>query len=188
MKVKLIELLGSWRGVADSANTTIHREAGEKEPPSSWKRRMLLSERSPIRQIQIKAKWYDLLSWVSVHFVRHKYGIEHWVRMQRSDRTGTDRNNISQGALVEHEFLANAQAIIFISRKRLCFQASKETRQAWKEFLVEIESAQPELYKVCVCDCVYRGYCYEFKSCGYHKTEAYRRQLELYREGINEDE
>ena len=72
MKAIYLGTKGTWREVADSANTTIHKEAGLKEPSSQWKRRMLMCEHSPIRQLMIKCKWYELKSWVSVHFVRHK--------------------------------------------------------------------------------------------------------------------
>jgi len=184
--VKLLGIKGTWREAADSANTTVHMEAGEKEPSSKWKRRMLLCEHSPIRQIFIKCKWYDLKSWVSVHFVRHKIGIEHWVRTQRSDRTSAERDDLPQDSLIEHEFEANAQAFINISRKRLCNQASEETREAWRLVLEAIKEKEPELYAVCVPDCVYRGWCYEFRSCGYHKTDEYAKRLAEYRKGINE--
>lgn len=186
MEAKFLGSKGTWREVADSANTTINKEAGTKEPSSQWKRRMLLCEHSPIRQLLIKCKWYGLKSWVSVHFVRHKFGIEHWVRTQRTDRTQVDRDELPQGNLVEHEFEANAQAMISISRKRLCNQASKETREAWKTVLESVKEDQPELYKACVPDCIYRGWCYEFKSCGYHKTEGFQQKLSEYRKDINE--
>lgn len=185
MKVEFLGTKGTWREVADSANTTIHKEAGIKEPSSSWKRRMLLCEHSPIRQLFVKCKWYDLKYWVSVHFVRHKFGIEHWVRTQREDRTGVERGELSQSNLVEHEILANAQAMINISRKRLCNQASKETREAWQTLLESIKEEQPELYAVCVPDCIYRGWCYEYKTCGYYKTELFQQKLNEYRNGIN---
>ena len=55
MDSKLLRVKGTWREVADSARTTIHKEAGLKEPSSKWKRRMLLSEHSPIRQLLINA-------------------------------------------------------------------------------------------------------------------------------------
>lgn len=176
---------GTWREVADSANTTVNKDAGTKEPSSQWRRRMLLCEHSPIRQILVKCKWYELRSWISVHFVRHKFGIEHWVRTQRTDRTNIYRDELPQGNLVEHEFEANAQAMINISRKRLCNQASKETREAWQAVLEAIREDQPELYSVCVPDCIYRGWCYEYKSCGYHITDRYRQRLDDYRKGIN---
>ena len=147
---------------------------------------MLLCEHSPIRQHILKCKWYDMKSWVSVHFVRHKIGIEHWVRTQRTDRTQIDRDGLQQDNLIEHEFEANAQTFINISRKRLCQQAAQETREAWRLVLEQIKEPEPELYSVCVPDCIYRGYCYEFKSCGYHKTKAYQERLAEYRRGINE--
>lgn len=183
LKVELIRIKGTWREVADSANTTINREAGGKEPSSKWKRRMLMCEHSPIRQILIKCKWYELKSWVSVHFVRHKFGIEHWVRTQRTDRTSINRDELSQSNFVEHEFEANSQALINISKKRLCKQASTETREAWKAVLESIKDEQPELYSVCVPDCIYRGWCYEYKSCGFYLTDEFKKQLEEYRYG-----
>jgi hypothetical protein len=186
MKAELLKVKGTWREVADSARTTIHRDAGVKEPSSSWKRRILLAEHSPIRQLSVSAKWTDLKYWVSVHIVRHKFGIEHFVRTQRTDRTGVERNDLPQGNEVEHEILVNAQAMITISRKRLCSAASKETRQAWVGVLDSIKDVEPELYHACVPDCVYRGWCYEFKSCGYHKTEDFQKKLQAYRQGINE--
>lgn len=186
MKVKYLGTKGTWREVADSANTTIRKESGTREPSSRWKTRMLLCEHSPIRQLFIRCKWYDLKYWVSVHFVRHKIGIEHWVRSQREDRTGICRDELPQANTVEHEFLANAQAMINISRKRLCKQASKETREAWQAVLESIKEDQPELYRACVPDCIYRGWCYEFYSCGYHKTKEYQERLKEYRKGINQ--
>lgn len=182
MKVELIKVKGSWRDVANSANTTINKEAGKKEPSSYWKRRMLLCEHSPIRQLLLKCKWYGLKYWVSVHMVRHKYGIEHWVRTQR---TNVDRDYLPQSKLIEHEIEANAQAIINISRKRLCMCAAKETREAWIAILESIKNEQPELYSVCVPECIYRGWCYERKSCGYHKTENFENKLKKYRAGVN---
>jgi hypothetical protein len=186
MYIKLIGIKGTWREIADSANTTIAKEAGEKEVSSSWKRRMLLCEHSPIRQLSIKAKWYNLKYWVSVHFVRHWLGIVHWVRTQRSDRTNTDRNQLPQGAFVEHEIEVNAQAVINISRRRLCKGASIETQEAWGAFVDSIKDKEPELYNVSVPDCIYRGWCYEFKSCGFHKTDTYKKRLEEYRKNINQ--
>jgi len=187
MKVKLLSIKGSWREVADAARTTIGLEAGTGEPSSSWRRRMLLAEHSPIRKLSINWKWYDLKSWISVHFVRHKFGIEHWVKSQRPDRgMGGNRDAAPQSTLINHECLANAQAIINISRKRLCNQASKETREAWKAFLETFKESEPELYGACVPDCIYRGWCYEYKSCGYHLTENYKERLVKYRAGINQ--
>ena len=186
MKATLKSIYGTWRDVADRARNTIGKEAGEGEPSSLWRRRMLLCEHSPIRQLLITVRLSDLLSWVSVHFVRHKFGVEHWVSTQRSDRTGVKRDELPQGELVSHEMAMNPQAIINISRKRLCHLASIETQEAWKKALLEIRKREPELYRVCVPDCVYRGHCFEYKSSQWHKTEAFRLRVEHYRQGINQ--
>jgi hypothetical protein len=188
MDVKLIKVKGTWRDVADAARTTIGMEAGTNEPSSNWKRKMLLCEHSPIRKIHINWKWINLKSWISVHFVRHKFGIEHWVKSQRPDRTGNrdNRDNAPQGTLIDHECEANPQAVINISRKRLCNQAMPETREAWKLFLKSLRYKEPELYSVCVPDCIYRGWCYEYKSCGFHKTNQFKEQLNKYRININD--
>ena len=179
--VEYRETLGTWRGVADSACITVDVNPGTKEPSNNWVYRMLLAEHSPIRKRSYSFVLHNLRSWVSVHFVRHKFGVEHWVRSQRTDRTGVDRETLPQGARVDHEMLANAQALIFISRKRLCMKASPETRDAWQMVRVEIGCQDACMAAAMVPDCIYRGYCYEMKSCGYHLTEDYRRKLHEYR-------
>lgn len=171
----------TWRDVADAARTTINKEAGNGEPSSGWKKRILLAEHSPIRQLVFRWKWIGLKSWVSVHLVRHKFGIDHFVSTQRSDRTGVDRNGARQDSPVSHECIANAQAIMNISRKRLCRQASPETREAWGMVIEAIRKENPELAECCVPECVYRGFCPEFKCCGYARTDAFRKAVEVYR-------
>lgn len=180
-KIKFLKVIGSWRDVADAARTTIRREEGTKEPSSRWKKRILLAEHSPVRKLAFNWKWLDLPYWVSVHFVRHKFGIEHFVSTQRSDRTGENRAVKPQDAPVVHECLANAQAVMFISRRRLCGQASADTRGAWKLVVDEIARTEPELASCCVPECVYRGFCPEFKPCGYCGTEAWREAVAKYR-------
>ena len=179
--IKFMKVKGTWREVADAARTTIRQEEGTGEPSARWKRRILQAEHSPIRKLCFNWKWLDLPYWVSVHFVRHKYGIEHFVSTQRTDRTGEDRTVKPQDAPVMHECFANAQAIMFISRRRLCNQASPETRAAWRLVVDEIAKTEPELASCCVPECVYRGFCPEFKSCGFCETSAYQEMLKKYR-------
>lgn len=184
MRVQIRDYTDNWKNIKNATMTTINKDEGVY-PHSEWKRKLLLSEHSPIRKLTIGWKWYDLKSWVSVHLVRHKFGIDHFVRTQRTDRTNVNRDELQQGSLVEHEVDANAQSIINISRKRLCMCASKETRDAWKEALDKIKTVEPELVKCCVKECVYRGHCYEMFSCGYHKTDVFKRELDEYRQDIN---
>lgn len=179
--VRFLRVIGSWRNVADAARTTIRMQGGVKEPSPKWKKTILLAEHSPIRKLLFSWKWSNLPYWVSVHFVRHKYGIEHFVSTQRTDRTGTDRTGARQDAPVEHECFANAQAVMFISRRRLCSQASPETRAAWKLVVEEIAKVEPEVASACVPECVYRGFCPEFRSCGYVNSPAFAEAVARYR-------
>ena len=182
MKIRFLKTAGSWREVADAARTTIRKDEGDGEPSSRWKKRILLAEHSPVRKLCFNWKWEDLPYWVSVHFVRHKFGIEHFVSTQRTDRTGEVRDGLRQDAPVVHECFANAQAVMFISRRRLCGQASKETREAWRAVVEAIREKEPEVASACVPECVYRGFCPEFKPCGYCGTEAWKKAVEAYRD------
>lgn len=170
----------NWQEVKDAAMNTIGKDTG-KYPDSEWKRKILLSEHSPIRLIRFYWRWNALKSWVSVHIVRHKFGIEHWVKSQRSDRTGVDRDKLPQDSLVNHACEANAQALINMSRKRLCNCAAKETRDAWLEVKAKVAEVEPELASCMVRECIYRGFCPELKSCGYTDTHKYREELAAYR-------
>lgn len=176
------EYVDVWPKVKRAARTTISREGEGAYPTDAWKKRILLAEHSPIRKIKFSWKWKNLKSWVSVHFVRHWVGILHWVSTQRTDRTGVDRDKSPQDTRVFHECEANAQALINISRRRLCAQASAETRAAWKEIKAEVEKVDHVLASVMVPECIYRGFCPEFYCCGYVNTEAYREALEKYRD------
>ena len=175
------EYIDTWTKVKRAARTTIRKDGEGVYPSDFWKKRILLAEHSPIRRIRFSWKWKDLKSWVSVHFVRHKFGIEHWVTTQRTDRTGIDRDAMPQDSPVDHECEANAQALIFISRRRLCRQASIETRKAWCEVKDAVAERDPVLASVMVPECIYRGFCPEFKSCGYVNTKEYQEALEEYR-------
>jgi hypothetical protein len=179
--IKILEVLTNWTSVLNAARTTVGKESLKKFPSAIWKKKILLAEHSPIRLLLINWTWSGIKYWVSVHFVRHKIGIEHFVKTQRSDRTGMSRDRAPQDSLVDHECTANAQSLINISRRRLCNQASKETREAWQLLLEELREKEPELVSVCVPDCVYRGHCFELKCCGYVETTGYQDVLNSYR-------
>ena len=180
MNITLRNYKDNWQDVKNATMNTIGKDKGAY-PSSDWKRRLLLSEHSPIRKLHIGWKWSDLKYWVSVHLVRHKYGIEHFVSTQRTDRTGITRDELPQSSLVNHECEANAQALINISRKRLCHCASPETRQAWQQVKSEIALVEPELASVMVKECVYRnGLRPEMFTCGYNKTKLFEEELKEY--------
>ena len=183
MKVEVIDYQDNWQAVKNAAMNTIGSEFG-KYPSPAWKRKILLAEHSPIRLLRLKVRITDVPYFVVMHLVRHKIGIEHWVKTQRTDRTGIDRSKLPQGALVDYTFEANAQALITISRKRLCNQASQETRTVWKSVKDAIKEVEPELASLMVPECIYRGHCTEMKSCGAYNTPKYEMYLKAYQNGI----
>lgn len=180
MKIELRHYIDYWQDIKNTTMNTIGKNKGAY-PSNEWKLNLLLSEHSPIRKLKISWRWEDLKYWVSVHLVRHKIGIEHFVSTQRTDRTGVNRNLLPQDSLVNHECEADAQALINISRKRLCNCASLETRQAWQEVKSKIAEVEPELASCMVRECVYRnGFCPEMFPCGYNKTETFEKELKDY--------
>ena len=181
VKITVTDIGGTYRDVADAARTTIGLEEGKKEISESYMYKMYKCEHSPIRLREFKIVIENCPTWVATHFVRHHIGVEKFVSTQRTDRTGIDRNKLPQDAPVRLQMNCNAQAMIYISRKRLCNCASKETREIWKEVINTLAQIDKPLADCCVPECVYRGHCPEFKGCGYDKTEAFRKEVKKYR-------
>ena len=179
-----LDQVTSWKRALNAARRTIGKEPLAKEPSKSWEAKMLLAEHSPIRLVEFDWTWKDIMQWVTTHLVRHHEGCEKFVHSQRGDRRvlSVPRNELPQGALNDMDMTANAQAIINISRKRLCYCASKETREAWKQVVEAIREVDPVLADKCVPECLYRGFCPEFMNpCGYSKTKKFEEDLQKYR-------
>nr|DAG91559.1 MAG TPA: Flavin-dependent thymidylate synthase [Crassvirales sp.] len=178
-----------WKRALNAARRTIGKEPLNKEPSKSWRAKMLLAEHSPIRLVEFEWTWKDIMQWVTTHLVRHHEGCEKFVHTQRGDRRAildeynvSSRNELPQGATNDMDMTANAQALISISRKRLCNCASKETREAWKQVQDAIREVDPVMADKMVPECIYRGFCPEFMNpCGYANTEKYKQDLERYR-------
>ena len=188
-KIERVERVTSWNRALNAARRTIGKEPIDKEPSDSWKAKMLLAEHSPIRLVEYEWTWKDIKQWVTAHLVRHHVGCEKIVHSQRGDRRNlteefsiNSRDELPQGTLNDMDMSANAQALINISRKRLCNCASKETREAWLQVKEAIRSIDPIMAEKMVRDCIYRGFCPEFmNSCGYVNTDKYKKELEIYR-------
>ena len=136
-----------------------------KAPTNEWLEKLIKSEHSPIRELWFGIKM-EIPYWVSVHFVRHHIGINHYVQTQRTDRTGLTRDTLPQGQIVSHIMSINAQELIFMAHKRLCKQASKETREVMKMIRDAVIEVAPYMKDVLVPLCKYRGgICTEMFSC-----------------------
>lgn len=151
--------------MANRARTTVSKSEINHEPSDEFINKILMAEHSPIRSRVYGIKIKNMKSWVATHFVRHHIGVEKWVSTQRTDRTGVNRDILPQGELVTMELEANAQALINISRKRLCNQASKETREIMQEIKNKIQEQDPHIARVMQRECIYRGFCPEMWSC-----------------------
>ena len=88
--------------------------------------------------------------------------------------------------------LANGDVIdyndVFLSKERgLAKMIAKqkddiaESRKEIQRLLKEIAGKEPEVAECCVPECVYRGFCPEFKSCGYCGSPAWQAAVEKYR-------
>lgn len=185
IKITRMEQITTWQRVLNAARRTIGRKTLKKEPSDSWKAKILLAEHSPIRLLEFDWTWEKIRQWVTAHLVRHHEGCEKFVHSQRGDRRELpcERDKLPQGARNDMDMTANAQALINISRKRLCSCASKETREAWVQVKEAIAEIDPVMASKMVPECIYRGFCPEFmNSCGYSKTDKYQQELKIYRE------
>ena len=135
-----------------------------KVPSDEWKRKILAAEHSPVRTLMYTIIMHDIPYYCSVHLVRHKFGIEHFVQSQR---VNPERGAERQDALVTHAMDMNFQALVNMSRKRLCFKADATTRSIMQEIVKELRKVDPISASFCVPECIYRGnVCHELKPCG----------------------
>ena len=171
MKTKINKLDFDWIDVKNKCRTTVNKEHTETDVTQSFKEKLLISEHSPMRLLRVNWMWNDIKSWIATHYVRHHIGVEKWVSTQRSDRTGVDRDTEPQGALVDMEMEGNAQSVINMARVRLCYQASKETREHMEDLKITLHNykVSEELSNVMVPNCIYRCGCPEFQECGFWK-------------------
>ena len=170
-KIKITYFDIDWLKIKSACMTTISKEAGPKEPSHEWRRKLLLCEHSPIRRGSISWKFEEIPYCISTHFVRHHEGVEKWVGTSRADRTEIkDRSQRTQMDMVPMEMEANIQALINISRKRLCTSADPLTRKYWKAVLEAIKEYDEDIYWACVPECVRCGGCPEYKPCGFYEN------------------
>lgn len=165
--MKLTEILkikGDWQEVIDDCRSTVGKEPLGKDPSEKFKKGILISEHSPIRDLIVRWRWH-MPSWVATHWVRHKF--EKYVSTQRTDRTGIDRNKLPQDESVIFKGEANCQHTIDFSRKRLCYQAAKDTREYAEDFKISLRPIEQEWSDTLVPNCVYRCGCPEMQPCGY---------------------
>lgn len=142
-------------------------------PTDEWKVKLLKANHSPVRTLEFCFRLTDIPYWVSVHLCRHIHAIP-FVSTQRNDRQDKyNRGEAPQNSPVTMCWWFNAEELITIVHKRLCYQASKETRELVEELCKKVIEVNPEFKDLLVPNCIYRnGKCDEFHSCGYYKTKV----------------
>jgi len=180
MKIKIIEQYGSWDSVKRAALKT--QNLKPKNPPTEqWKKQMCLAEHSPIRLLAWSIQIDEIENFIQTHLARHHVGIEKFISSMRNDITGIEGVNITRETLNNMEIYVNLQALISISRKRLCNKSHIKTRQVWQEVINKVAEIHPVIKQVCQRECIYRnGFCPEIKKCGYINTELFKIDLSNY--------
>ncbi len=127
---------------------------------------------SPIRTQIFSIQLSDIYSFVSTHLVRHVTTVP-FVQSKRTDRGGNGMED--RYTLVNHRIFCNAESIINMANKRLCYQASPETRDVMIMMKEELRKIDPDLAYYLVPQCVYRGgICPEPKPCGNYKIRRFK--------------
>lgn len=161
----------TWMEVKQRALVTIGKKA-VTPPTSEWKHKILEARHSPIRHLMYGFYIKDLPSWVSVHLCRHIHA-QPFVKSQRNDRQSDyDRNKAPQDSPVDMIWDLNAEELMIVANKRLCMQASKETRAVVQMICDLAEENTPELHGLLVPMCEYHnGKCHEMYPCGRYRNE-----------------
>ena len=163
------EIFDDWKRVKNHCRTTDNKDFTENEATESFKKKLLISEHSPIRLLEFDWSWKSIYYWVSTEWSRHRF--EKFISTQRDDRLidETPRGKKPQDALVNFDGYANMQNLIDAWRKRLCFMATKEARELAEDFKITLHKTNPLESDVLVPQCIYRMGCSEFQTCGYIK-------------------
>ena len=156
-----------WKRVKNHCRTTDNKDFTENEATETFKKKLLISEHTPIRLLEFDWSWKSIYYWLSTEWSRHKF--EKFISTQRDDRVKGDisRNDKPQGALVNFDGYANMQNLIDGWRKRLCGTATDDARELAEDFKIELHKTHPLESNVLVPNCIYRAGCPEFDCCGY---------------------
>lgn len=168
-----------WERCKMLALNTMGKKYTGTEVTEEWKHKMLKAKHSPIRTLMFTIK-ITMPSYVSVHFVRHKIGVEHYVQSQRNDRQSNyDRELAPQNIMVSHIMDVNAEQLMFMANRRLCSMADKTTRYVMTLICKAVEQTNSEFIGHLKPMCEYLHECPEFKSCGYWENKTKTKYEDL---------
>lgn len=155
----IVEKRYNIKDIHRAAALTVGGKIEPKAPTDKW----LAWGHSPIRLMRYWVEFHGIPAFVSTHLVRHKHGVEHFVQSLRDDRGGNgseDRNTP-----VIHGMDINADAIIAISKKRLCYASHVRTVAVWSRLRKSLQNDEPSLAYHMAPACAWLGYCPEPREC-----------------------
>lgn len=167
MKTQFNWIGDDWKRIKNHCRTTDNKDFTENEATENFKKKLLISEHTPIRLLEYDWSWKSIFYWLSTEWSRHRF--EKFISSQRDDRLidETPRGEKPQNALVNFDGYANQQNLIDAWRKRLCFMATKEARELAEDFKEELHNTNAVESDVLVPNCIYRWGCPEFNCCGH---------------------
>jgi hypothetical protein len=165
MEITINVDMNGWGKVKKAAMITVHKKM-KTLPDHEWKMEILKSEHSPIREMGVSVLFEGIPRHVADQLVRHHVGVNCYMGTWRPDRGNKAREDQRMTDETNLVLSMNLQAILNISRDRLCMGVESETRRVWKAFLDKLKEEEPEIAFFCVPSCVRLLACKEFQSCG----------------------
>ena len=176
-----IKKITDWDLVYEMAMYTQGKIPKKQLPSEEWKKKTITAQHSILRCLQFMIYIENVPNFVHNHLVRHIHS-QPFIRTMREDLTGVSSDNITRNTPNNGCYMVNAQELLHIMNQRLCFKASKETRETMKMVVNKLLIVEPLLADMCVPTCVKLGYCPEYKTCGY-KFEKKRNEYLNYIKG-----
>ena len=67
------EIFDDWKRVKNHCRTTDNKDFTENEATEVFKKKLLISEHSPIRLLEFDWSWKSIYYWVSTEWSRHRF-------------------------------------------------------------------------------------------------------------------
>jgi len=147
MHVKILKYSG-WDVANYCARKTQNPEAKfieGKEPSLDFKKRLLLSDHSPLREVRLLIEM-DLMNKTQNHVVRHNVGVQWFVSTLRSDIVDSDDLKVHRQTERSLAFSINLSALVGIIRKRTCRVSEDATVRLFQKLTEKVIKLDPKLF------------------------------------------
>lgn len=145
-------------------------EMPEKGPSSKLLAQVLDARHSPIRVLNFAFLIEDIPSNTATHLARHVHAVPFISSLRNDRQEKIDGDAARRDTPVNMILYCNAEELMTIANKRLCFKAAQRTREAVIMMCNAAEKKLPELDGLLVPMCEYRGReCHEIDGCGWYE-------------------